>query len=72
MAIQEDDDVKAASIDYDQLTPVQRERVHAAVRLMLDYLLDKAPFNRENGRRETGECQKATPPEEPVQLRLGI
>ena len=68
MVAREDESGAAA---LQNLTPVQQERLRAAVRLWIQYLLDNAPLNRQNEKQTDEECVVAT--ELPgVQLHLEI
>lgn len=69
MSTAEGESCQAAT--WESFTPEQKRRYSRAVRVVMEYALDKAPLNRENEKQETGECQKATPPET-VQLWLEI
>jgi hypothetical protein len=64
-----EDERRSAALQ--DLTPVQQERLRAAVRLWIQYLLDNAPLNRENEKQTHQERVKATELQV-VQLRLEI
>ena len=68
MVVREDESGSAA---LQNLTPVQKERLRAAVRLWIQYLVDNASLNRQNEKQTDEERVVAT--ELPgVQLRLEI
>ena len=46
---------------YDQLTPVQQERLRAAVRLMIEYLLDHAPDSTERELQDNEDGRQSSP-----------
>ena len=67
--VAKDDESQAAALQ--NLTPVQKERLRAAVRLWIQYLVDNASLNRQNEKQTDEERVVAT--ELPgVQLRLEI
>ena len=49
-----------AALLLQNLTPVQKERLRAAVRLMINFLVDNASPNRHNEKQTKVESQKAT------------
>ena len=46
---------------YDQLTPVQQERLRAAVRLMIEYLVDHAPDSAERELQDNEDGRQSSP-----------
>lgn len=54
---------------HEELTPEQLERLRTATRLLINYLLDNAPVNRQNEIQKDTERSIATVPRA-VQLHL--
>jgi hypothetical protein len=61
--------VESGVVALEDLTPEQRERLRAAVRILIDYLLDRASLKDEN---ETQTEAKDGPEAEPQTVQLPL
>jgi hypothetical protein len=61
--------VESGLVALEDLTPEQRERLRAAVRILIDYLLDRASLKDEN---ETQTEAKDEPDAEPQTVQLPL
>jgi hypothetical protein len=60
----------SGTLALEELTPEQRERLRAAVRILIDYLLEQASLNSEEDETQA-EVDNVIPPEpQPVPSRL--
>jgi hypothetical protein len=63
--------VESSIVALEELTLEQRERLRAAVRILIDYLLETASLNEQNQTQTEAESELATEPQA-VQLCLEL
>ena len=62
-------EVKNGVVSFDNVTPEEMERLRAAVRMLIDLLLETAPFRDQKKSQTEAECEPATEPQ-PAHLSL--
>jgi len=62
-------EVKNGVVVLDDATPQEMERLRAAVRILIEYLLERAPLSDQDETRTEAEDEPATEPQT-VPLRL--
>ena len=63
-------EVESDLVAFEDLTPEQKERLKAAVRLLVDYLLEQASLNDEEAEIQAEVDREPTREPQPVPLRL--
>ena len=64
-------EVESGVVAFDDLTPEQRERLRAAVRILIDYLLEQASLNDEEDETQAEKVDsEASAEPQPVQLPM--
>jgi hypothetical protein len=64
-------EVESGIVALEELTPEQKERLRAAVRILIDYLLERASLNRQNQTQTEAGRELAAEPQA-VQLCLEL